>query len=619
MTQRSKTKTGNRKMGHPDEMFHVLFDEAPISLWHKNFSDVKQYIDQLKASGVDDLRAYFESQPEAVHECVRKTRVIGINKATLNLYRARSRKELLEGIDKTFTKESFEVFREELLALAEGKTFFSSEAVTKMLTGEFIDIIIQVVIVPGCEDTWEHVLVSIADITERKRVEEALVASEEKFRDLADKSLAGIYLVQNGLFKYVNPKLAEIFGYAEEELIDRLGPKQVVLDEDWPTVSENLRRRVEGKEKSIHYTFRGVTKDKKVIMAEVFGSATHYQGKPAVIGTMLDITERIRAEETLRNIRARYEEAQRIAHMGHWTLDLVSNELVWSAEVYRLFEVDPAKFGASYEAFLDTVHPDDRDFVNMAYISSVEGKKPYDIEHRLLFADGRVKWVNERCETCYDEDGKPLRSLGTVLDITERHEAQKKLRASLIGSIVAMSKAIGARDPYTAGHQQRVSELARSIAQEMGLDSERIDALRMGAAIHDIGKIYVPAEMLSKPTKLTAAEFEIIKSHCQVGYDILKDIPSHWPIADIAHQHHERLDGTGYPQGLKGDEICLEARIVAVADVLEAISSHRPYRPALGIDVALKEIETKRGTWYDADAVDICLRLFREKKFSFKN
>ncbi len=149
------------------------------------------------------------------------------------------------------------------------------------------------------------------------------------------------------------------------------------------------------------------------------------------------------------------------------------------------------------------------------------------------------------------------------------------------------------------------------------MDSERIDGLRMGATIHDIGKIRLPAEVLSKPSKLTETEFELIKSHCQVGYDILKDIEFPWPVANIAYQHHERLDGTGYPQGLKGDEICLEARIVAVADVVEAISTHRPYRASLGMDVALKEIETHRGEWFEPAAVDACLNLIREKKFSF--
>jgi len=211
-----------------------------------------------------------------------------------------------------------------------------------------------------------------------------------------------------------------------------------------------------------------------------------------------------------------------------------------------------------------------------------------------------------------------------IRDISEQVKARhalegshKQLRSSLIGTITAVSKAVGARDPYTAGHQQRVAQLSRAIAQEMGLDKERIDGLRLGASIHDIGKIYLPAEILSKPAKLADIEYELIKSHARVGYNILKDIAFPWPIADIAYQHHEHLDGSGYPRGLKGDEICLEARIVAVADVVEAMASHRPYRPALGIDIALKEIESKKRIWFDPDVVDACLKLFREHRFGF--
>jgi putative nucleotidyltransferase with HDIG domain len=237
--------------------------------------------------------------------------------------------------------------------------------------------------------------------------------------------------------------------------------------------------------------------------------------------------------------------------------------------------------------------------------------------------------IEDTAELARMHENVVVRKLGEKVKALEKEIAERKkaemalqknreqLRASLIGTVVAVSRAVGARDPYTAGHQQRVSQLSRAIAQEMGLDSEWVDGLRMGASIHDIGKIYLPAEILSKPTKLTDLEYELIKSHAQVGYDILKDIVFPCPVAEIAHQHHERLDGSGYPQGLKGEEICLEARIVAVADVVEAMVSHRPYRPSLGIDKALAEIKLGRGSSYDAEVADACLRLFAENKFSF--
>jgi HD-GYP domain-containing protein (c-di-GMP phosphodiesterase class II) len=181
-----------------------------------------------------------------------------------------------------------------------------------------------------------------------------------------------------------------------------------------------------------------------------------------------------------------------------------------------------------------------------------------------------------------------------------------------------MVSAVEVRDPYTAGHQIRSSDLARAIATEMDLPQEKVDGIRMAGSIHDIGKLSIPAEILSKPAKLTNIEFSLIKEHSQKGYEMLKDVESPWPLAEIVYQHHERMDGSGYPRNLIGDEILVEARILAVADVVESMASHRPYRPALGLNAALAEIENNKGTLYDAAAVDVCLRLFREKCFQLK-
>jgi HD-GYP domain-containing protein (c-di-GMP phosphodiesterase class II) len=217
-----------------------------------------------------------------------------------------------------------------------------------------------------------------------------------------------------------------------------------------------------------------------------------------------------------------------------------------------------------------------------------------------------------------DAAGRILYFEGTVEDITESKKAEEKLRKSLVGTIQVISLMLETRDPYTAGHQKRVSSLARSIAQEMNLPNDTIGNIRMAGTIHDIGKLSVPVEILSKPTKLTDIEYSLIKVHPQTGYDILKDVELPSPIAKIVLQHHERLDGSGYPQGLKGEEIILEARIIAVADVVEAIASNRPYRPARGIDAALDEIRKNRGMLYDSAATDACIRIFEEKGFSFE-
>lgn len=192
-----------------------------------------------------------------------------------------------------------------------------------------------------------------------------------------------------------------------------------------------------------------------------------------------------------------------------------------------------------------------------------------------------------------------------------------KLQDSLDNALYALAKVVGVRDPYTSGHQQRVAQLTRALARDMELDDEHIEACFKTAAIHDVGKIYVPAELLSKPGRLTSIEFEMLKTHSDIGADIVEAIPVAWPLADIIRQHHERLDGSGYPKGLSGDDILLEARIIGVADVVEAMSSHRPYRAALGVEVALDEIESNSGRFYDERVVRSCLRLFREQGFSF--
>jgi HD-GYP domain-containing protein (c-di-GMP phosphodiesterase class II) len=200
-------------------------------------------------------------------------------------------------------------------------------------------------------------------------------------------------------------------------------------------------------------------------------------------------------------------------------------------------------------------------------------------------------------------------------DITERKQAEEQTKKALGATIQAMAVTVETRDPYTAGHQRKVADITHAIATEMNLPADQIDGIRMASIIHDLGKMSVPAEILSKPTKLTAIEFSLVKIHPQAGYDILKDIDFPWPIARMVLEHHERLDGSGYPNGLTGENLLMESKILAVADVVEAMASHRPYRPGLGIEVALEEIEKNRGTLYDNTVVDDCLRLFREKGF----
>ena len=219
--------------------------------------------------------------------------------------------------------------------------------------------------------------------------------------------------------------------------------------------------------------------------------------------------------------------------------------------------------------------------------------------------------------TFSNTDGSIGGLIGTFLDITERKGEIERIRKALRETVQAIAVTVETRDPYTAGHQRRVADLARAVAVEMNLPADQIEGIRLAGSIHDIGKISVPAEILSKPTKLTDIEFMLIKTHSQSGYEILKDIEFPWPLAQTVLEHHERMNGSGYPNGVRGDQILLGSRILAVADVVEAMASHRPYRPSLGLDAALIEISLNKGILYDLDVSEAGLRLFREQGYQF--
>ncbi len=211
-----------------------------------------------------------------------------------------------------------------------------------------------------------------------------------------------------------------------------------------------------------------------------------------------------------------------------------------------------------------------------------------------------------------------LRAENTKRNQAEEEHGTEELVKALKDMVEAMAMIVEMRDPYTAGHQRRVTQLACAIGKKMCLSEDQANALRLAGLIHDIGKVRVPSEILTNPDGLAEAEFNMIKVHPLAGYKILSTIEFPWPIAQIVYQHHERMDGSGYPLGLSDGDILLEARILAVADVVEAMSSHRPYRPALGRDRALSEITQKKGVLYDTDVVDACLWLFTEKSFEFE-
>jgi len=463
------------------------------------------------------------------------------------------------------------------------------------------------------------------DITEHKDMEERLCRLEEQYRDILDTIPDGYFEIDlSGKYTFANDVVCTHLQRTREELIGR----------------DNREFQTAEDAQKAFRLFRNVYKTgipEKAVELEILskdGSAKTYelsvslikdaQGTPVGFrGISRDITERKKMEEELIKSEVKYRTIVENAQEGIFQASADNRSLTLN----RTF-ADMLGYSCTEEAAEEIINAFQQTFVNpdeyrkaLEIIRQRGSIKGYETE--LYRRDKSRIWVNMSVMAMKDPAGNLLYYQGIVDDITpqkkleqERQKSIDSLRKSLGATIKALSAISEARDPYTAGHQRRVADLARAIATEMKLSSDRIDGIRLAGMIHDMGKIAIPSEILTKPTKLTNLEMEIIKTHAEAGYDILKDIEFPWPIARMVREHHERLDGSGYPRGLKDDNILLESKIIAVADVVEAISSHRPYRPALGISVALEEIERNSGIFYDKTASEACLKLFREKRYT---
>ncbi len=438
------------------------------------------------------------------------------------------------------------------------------------------------------------------------------------FRTLVESSPIGAYLVQDNKFVYVNRAFAEMMGYTPEEITGNLGPLDLVHPEDKELVARKMEERLAGKVEETHYVVRGIRKDGKIVYGEIFGRRIDFRGKPALFGTVVDITEKLQLIDSLRESEALFRAILDAAPDAIVTVNARAEIIGWSKGAERIF---------GYSTEEARGNP-------LWIIMPPRFRRQFAAEFQRALETGEYKHVGHLKEIlCLRKDGTEFPAeisiskwetkegpcfVGIVRDITERKEALWRWRKFLQKLVKSLSKAFQVRDPYTGRHQLRVAELCKAIAEEMGLPQDVVEGIYIGALLHDVGKLAVPAEILSKPAKLTPAERALVERHTEVGYEILKEADFPWPVAEMALQHHERLDGSGYPQGLKGDQIILEARILAVADVVESMSSRRPYRAAISLEETLREIERGKGTLYDPRVVEACLRLFREKGFRFQ-
>ena len=466
---------------------------------------------------------------------------------------------------------------------------------------------------------------SLSYSAERKNAEEALFQSEQKYRELANSLPTCIFEADlDGRITFANRTAFEWFGYSEVDLLEGKNVMQMLAEADRQRADESFRRVLSaGETSSGEYT--ALRKDGRTFSALVTARAMVKDGRPiGLLGMLIDITERRNAEEERRQQDKKFRAFVETTQEWIWAIDREGKHTFCNPALQTILGYSPEEFvGKDSLAYL---HDEDRPKVQEMLKEKNSKKEGWSgLVLRWRHKDGSFRFLESTAVPILDQAGELAGYRGADRDITERMRAEESLRQSMIqlrttlkASINALASAIEMRDPYTTGHQERVTKLACAIAREMGLSEDQIECIQIAGIIHDIGKIYVPAEILSKPGKLNEFEFMIVKTHSQVGYKILSKIEFPWPIADIVHQHHERVNGSGYPQRLTGKDILLEAKILGVADVVEAMSSHRPYRPALGIPVALEEISRNKGVLYDPEVADACLKLFAENKFKFE-
>lgn len=482
-------------------------------------------------------------------------------------------------------------------------------------------------------------------------LEQALKKSKEDYRELVELVNSIIMRIDDtGKITFLNEFGRKFFGYESDEIIGKnmvgtIVPEiessgrdltrlveTIYREPEGHTVNENENRRKDGSRVWVLWTNKAVL-DKSGRVMEILCIGSDITARKAAEKALeeacdeleikvrertaelqkayedlsFEIVERKIGEEALRESETRYRNIVENAMEGIFQVSEEGKCLLANTAFVRMLAYESQEELISTTACLERqlfVPPTGyQDFKRLLEATGyVKG-----LETQFYKKDGSKTWVRANVRAIYDERGSFLFYQGTVEDIN--------CQVVMDGTTKALSRAIEIRDPYTSGHQQRVTQLAVAIAKEMGYGEDHLKAIEIAGLLHDLGKIYVPAEFLNRPGRISPNELNVLRDHSEAGYEILKGIEYQYPIARIVWQHHERMNGSGYPQGLSGDHILQEARIIGVADVVESMASHRPYRPSLGIANALDEIEKNRGILYDEAVVDICLSLFKEKKF----
>jgi len=450
-------------------------------------------------------------------------------------------------------------------------------------------------------------------------------------------SVNGLFCVYDteGQIIYMNQKFKDLVNYPNEILYE-MNISDLAIERHKKRIRERIRScQYEGQERSWEMPLRSRDGSEFIVIAK---TSPLYQNKQ-IVGEILlveDITERKKVEAEVRESQRHLADTIESLPDATIVIDHEGRVLYWNREMVELTGVPASEIvgKGDYEYALPFYGLRRPILIDMIVDPQVHFDEQYIYVHRegkVLYTEtttgklkGKQRILWGRAAPLFNTKGQIVGAIESVRDITDRKKAEEdlikhneKLEAIFSGTVSALAITTEKRDQYTAGHQHRVAALACEIAREMDLPDRMINDIKIAGTLHDIGKLYVPLDILSQTGKLSDIELLFIKTHPAAGYDILKSIPFEGPIAEIILQHHERLDGSGYPRGLAGDEILLQARILSVADVVEAMASHRPYRTALGLEKALEEIQTNAGRLYDESVVNACVRVIGDKKFEF--